>query len=235
MLYHNGNGVERDYKKSLYWYEKAAEQGNAKAQENLAFMASSGEGMEVDMQMAIKWFSEAAKQGMPESQYNMGIFFVRGEYVQRDLKVARYYFEQAAKQGLQQAYGTLKALDEMEANIDTSAEDAAHESALQAILADIETKANCGDAEAQFALGCYNNDGDSMSVNYEKAVYWFTKAAEQGHSGAQCNLGVKYIQGEGVEPDLQKGIDWLLKAAAQGDEIAKRHLDYIKSMLENEE
>lgn len=191
--------------------------------------------MAVDLQMTINWFSEAAKQGMPESQYNMGIFFVRGEYVQRDLKLARYYFEQAAKQGLQQAYDTLKAWDEMEDNTDTSAEDAAHESTLQAILADIEAKANNGDAEAQFALGCYNNDGDSMPVNYEKAVYWFTKAAEQGHAGAQCNLGVKYVQGEGVEPNLQIGIDWLLKAAEQGDEIAMRHLNYIKSMLESGE
>ena len=34
-----------------------------------------------------------------------------------------------------------------------------------------------------------------------KAVYWFTKAAEQGDAEAQYNLGVMYNKGEGIAQD----------------------------------
>lgn len=51
----------------------------------------------------------------------------------------------------------------------------------------------------------------------QKAVEWYTKAAEQGHAAAQYNLGNCYYDGEGVEKDLQKAIEWYTKAA----ELAK--------------
>ncbi|MBR0097489.1 MAG: SEL1-like repeat protein, partial [Synergistaceae bacterium] len=34
-MYINGRGVQQDYQQALYWYRKAAEQGDAGAQNNL--------------------------------------------------------------------------------------------------------------------------------------------------------------------------------------------------------
>lgn len=36
-----------------------------------------------------------------------------------------------------------------------------------------------GDAEAQNSLGAYIKQGYGVEKDYKKAVYWFTKAAEQ--------------------------------------------------------
>jgi hypothetical protein len=45
-----------------------------------------------------------------------------------------------------------------------------------------------GDVWAQYDLGrCYAN-GEGVEKDMKKAVYWFTKAAEQGNANAKTNL-----------------------------------------------
>ncbi|MCX8627214.1 sel1 repeat family protein, partial [Gilliamella sp. B3976] len=50
---------------------------------------------------------------------------------------------------------------------------------------------------AQYNLGLMYDEGDGVDVNKEKAIYWYTKAAEQGGREAQNNLGALYQQGDG--------------------------------------
>ena len=48
LTYRDGKGVTQDLKKALYWYEKAAEMGHARAQSNLGQMYGNGEGVAQD-------------------------------------------------------------------------------------------------------------------------------------------------------------------------------------------
>ena len=50
-----------------------------------------------------------------------------------------------------------------------------------------------------------------------QAVYWFRKAAEQGHAKAQYNLGVMYESGRGIAKDDTQAVYWFRKAAEQGE------------------
>jgi len=45
-----------------------------------------------------------------------------------------------------------------------------------------------GDVWSQNNLGMLYREGEGVVKNYEQAVYWFTKAAEQGGYLAQYNL-----------------------------------------------
>ena len=63
--------------------------------------------------------------------------------------------------------------------------------------------------------------GKGMAKDEEQAVYWYSKAAEQGIVDAQYNLGVCYYNGEGVAKDKDKAKYWLEKSASQGYEPAK--------------
>ena len=45
VMYHEGQGVIQDYKKSAKWYRLAAEQGLADAQNNLGVMYNEGQGV----------------------------------------------------------------------------------------------------------------------------------------------------------------------------------------------
>lgn len=60
---------------------------------------------------------------------------------------------------------------------------------------ELEVYAEQGDAEAQFTLGYRYRYGKKAKKNFAKAIEWYTKAAEQGHSPAQNNLGVCYNHG----------------------------------------
>jgi uncharacterized protein len=66
----------------------------------------------------------------------------------------------------------------------------------------------------------FYEQGSGIAVNLDKAIVWYTKAAEQGHSGAQNNLAMCYHDGVGVSVDEDRAIEWYTKAARQGHEGA---------------
>lgn len=56
--------------------------------------------------------------------------------------------------------------------------------------------------------------GYYASPNYEKAVEWYTKAAEAYYDAdAQYNLGKCYYYGRGVEQNYEKAVEWYTEAA----------------------
>jgi len=72
-----------------------------------------------------------------------------------------------------------------------------------------------------FAVRYTTGDG---TVKDETRLYFFLKAAEQGHAEAQNVLGLRYENGQGVEKDYVKAIEWYSKAAAQNLATAQFNL-----------
>ena len=64
-MYTLGNGVSQDFVTALSWYQKAASQGNARAQYNIGVMYDTGKGVERNEEQAVHWLREAAAQGFP--------------------------------------------------------------------------------------------------------------------------------------------------------------------------
>lgn len=54
----------------------------------------------------------------------------------------------------------------------------------------------------------------------EKALYWYTRAAEKGNAEAEHQLGLIYRYGRGVEIDLKEAFNWHTEAANHGDRYA---------------
>ena len=59
---------------------------------------------------------------------------------------------------------------------------------------DFEQRAVQGDPVAQFCLAFMYKHGKGIAPNTEKAIKWYTKAAEQGYAPAQNDLGVMYLR-----------------------------------------
>ncbi|MBQ1851389.1 MAG: sel1 repeat family protein, partial [Paludibacteraceae bacterium] len=72
---------------------------------------------------------------------------------------------------------------------------------------------------------CYQN-GIGLSVDYNKAVYWYLKSAKQGYSVAQFNLGACYQYGTGVTKDYSRAVYWYSESAEQGDAAAQNNLGW---------
>lgn len=95
ILYANGQGVPQDPAQAEAWCRKAADQGDASAQEHLADMlAAKGEAAE-----AVQWCSKAAEQGHLDAQNRLGLFYHLGEGVAQDNETAADWFEAAAMHG----------------------------------------------------------------------------------------------------------------------------------------
>lgn len=81
-------------------------------------------------------------------------------------------------------------------------------------------KAQAGDKEAQFSYAMRLTAFYPKESDYQKAIVWLQKSAEQGYSSAQNNLGYWYMHGYGVNKDLEQSFYWYKKAAEQGHKKA---------------
>ena len=87
---------------------------------------------------------------------------------------------------------------------------------IRAFFEETKTKAEKGDAIAQYNLGCDYYFGHGVAPNYTEAVKWYLKSAEQNYPNAEYNLGNCYYNGQGVTQDAGEAAKWFGKAAAQG-------------------
>ncbi|MDB6121862.1 MAG: sel1 repeat family protein [Pedosphaera sp.] len=77
---------------------------------------------------------------------------------------------------------------------------------------EVQDKAEQGDLESQFALARKNiNEG-----NFEEAVKWYRKAADQNDPEAQNDLGALHVFGQGVPQDFAEATRLFRLAADQG-------------------
>ena len=70
------------------------------------------------------------------------------------------------------------------------------------------SKAQAGDAAAQYELGVCYEEGKGTSENDKEAVKWYRLAAEKGYAKAQYNLGVCYELGNGIPEDAEEAVKW---------------------------
>ena len=92
-----------------------------------------------------------------------------------------------------------------------------------ATLQELQSKAQTGDAAAQFNLGL---DYDRRK-DYAQAGVWYRKAAEQGLAEGQSILGTLYRDGQGVPQDYAQAAAWYRKAAEQGNSDAQTNLGIL--------
>lgn len=78
--------------------------------------------------------------------------------------------------------------------------------------------AQAGDARRQYQMGVMCYYGDGMPQDYEAAIEWWKKAAEQGNYDAQVSLVNAYRKGTGVEKNGRLANYWLEQAGSQRTE-----------------
>ncbi|MBQ7166435.1 MAG: SEL1-like repeat protein [Treponema sp.] len=93
-----------------------------------------------------------------------------------------------------------------------------------AVLADseltrlLDKESRSHSSKLQYQIGdSYFSGTNGARKDYEKAVFWLEKSAEQGNDMAQYALACCYTNGLGVEKDEDKAFDLYSKAAEQGN------------------
>lgn len=102
-MYHDGQGVAKDFPKAKEWFEKAAAQNDPRAQFNLGVMYYTGESVKKDYKKAQEWFEKAAEQGNTRAQFNLGVMHYRAEGVKQNFETAMNYFTKSGSMGFAEA------------------------------------------------------------------------------------------------------------------------------------
>lgn len=100
------------------------------------------------------------------------------------------------------------------------------------INSQIRQNAENGDHQSQYILGVAYATGDGVGQNYEEAIRWLNKAADdtrqsEAKTNAQIYLGGIYQNGDSVLQDYNEAIGWYTEAAVWGSSKAQIKLGVL--------
>ena len=107
QAYRLGRGVPADPRTSNMWFERAARQGHAQAEANLALALFQGG----ERERAVPWLQRAAERGDRRAQYYLGTAHFNGDLVARDWPRAYALMSRSAELGLPQAQTSLTEME----------------------------------------------------------------------------------------------------------------------------
>lgn len=108
--YYSGQGKPQNYAKAVYWFRKAALQGNASAENNLGVAYNHGQGVPKNLAKAFYWYQKAAQQGNPSGETNLGVAYYEGDGTPSDTPNALHWWQLAADQGDHRAQSYLSVV-----------------------------------------------------------------------------------------------------------------------------
>jgi hypothetical protein len=152
-----------------------AEQGDAKAQYELATNLMNGHDAARNTKAAVRWLEKAANQELALAQLRLGIIYGRGAGVERNFALARKWFQAAAENGNALAMHNLAVLLSE-----------GHGRAPDHASADVwfRKAAEAGIRDSQYNLGIDYMQGLGVEKDLVQSYAWFATAAAQGDTQA---------------------------------------------------
>ena len=198
-------------------YKKAAEKGDADAQNNLGYCFFWGYGIYKDLDKAFYWFKKSSDQGNDDATNNLKILFSD--------KIDKYNISNKDKDNYNTQISHTNAKEQYKLGMMYYKGQGVAKDYKEAFTW-FKKAAEQGYAPAQNNLGYCYEKGIGTSKDENQAFYWFKKAAEQGDAAAQNWLGYCYRQGIGTSKDENQAFYWYKKAAEQGYPAAQNWLGY---------
>ncbi|HQT80676.1 MAG: hypothetical protein B7Z60_01175 [Ferrovum sp. 37-45-19] len=90
---------KHEFNNALIWFNKAAQQNNPVALNNLGFLFSEGVGVKADSPKALVYYKRAAELGNLDADNNLALMYAQGEGVPQSYRDAYIWFEKAADMG----------------------------------------------------------------------------------------------------------------------------------------
>lgn len=222
LNYQVGDGLPKDFDQAVYWYKKAAERGNAKAQHSLGTLLIYGQ-EKPDYQQAAPWLMKAAQQDHPKAIYEWARLQILGRGTPVDMKSGFALMNKAAKMSVPAAQYQMGRIYQNSEFVTPDLEIAAkwfREAAYQ------------GAAQAQYELGKAYYFGHGVEKSGKDALYWFQRAANQGNNRAQWALASIYTHGDIAKKNLVLAYKWALLASNDKmDAEEAKTMDFLKANL----
>lgn len=232
--FYYGEGIEQNYENAVFWWKKAANKGNVRAMRNFAICYMDGEGVNKDYTQSFYWCKKAAMKEDSQAQLLFALHYAKGLGTEINFIKTIYWKEKAASNQNEDAKNNLVEI---------------YKSIGQVYSSDFE---HWGTSDEMFELAisyCVGLDGITLDI--DKAIFWFKKSDENGNDGiadlcymlfsnvkklnynskllglAYFTIGSRYQFGDGVEQDDDKAIKFFVEAAKNGDKEAVNILENL--------
>lgn len=218
--------VIKSDERAMYWYMKAAENGDHIAQLRLGQIYYGGLlGVEQSYEKAFELYSKVAAYNELISIlpiWYMGMMYYDGKGVEQSYEKAYEYLMKAYNElgfyeicrylGLMyyKGYGVKQSFEE------------AHK-----YFSEAYGYEQNGDAESQYYLGLMYQYGLYVKQSNETAAKLFQYASDKNYTSAQVELGYMYVNGLGVTQSYNKAFELYSKAAAANNATAQRNLSIM--------
>ena len=248
------SNLDANHDEGMLWIRKAADQGEAQAEDLIGCLHYQGRILSADKVEAVRWFRKAVAQGNAYAQTNLGYCYLRGEGVPKDPVEAVRLFRLAAKQGELNAQRQLGRILEVGGGVPKDCAEAANWFFNLALIKEQDDRyhpdadhpdrqrfslsneappasswlkaAEGGDARAQYELGRCHENGDGVAADREEALKWYRRSAQRGYAPAQFILGYLHDGRHHLKYDHEQVVTWYGKAADQGYAKAQYNLGY---------
>lgn len=164
-------------------YRIRADQGDAKAESELATMYSHGQGVPQDFDEALRLRRKAADQGYADCEVGLGSMYLYGQAVPQDYAEALRWYRKAADQGDAKGQNAVALMYEYGQGVPQDYAEA---------LRWYRKAVDQGYPKAQYNLGDMYYYGRGAPQNLVEAVRLYRMAADQGDEYAQRVLHVKW-------------------------------------------
>ncbi len=156
--------------------QRAAQNGNAKAQYVLATNYASGHGVQRDLHLAVQWYEKAAQAGLAPAQYRLGSLYEKGLGVQRNANQAMAWYRKAAD------HGNVRAMHNLAVLTAEGGEGGKPDYANAAQW--FRKAAEYGVRDSQYNVAILLARGLGVPQNLTLSYVWFAAAAAQGDADA---------------------------------------------------
>lgn len=215
IMYLVGEQTVQNLKESIKLFRKAYNQcGDGVSGNILGILYQNGVGIPKDVYEAAKYYRKASDLGDVNAKFNLGLLYFSGESLKKDEVAAVNLFKEAAEKGFARAQMLLANAYENGQGIEKSDEKAFEWYSKVAEYKDANSAVSyVGDSQFCLAKLCEKGFG-TKEKDLEKALYWYTRSADNGNLMAQVTLGDMYRNGRGVDGiDEKKALFWYIKAA----------------------
>jgi TPR repeat protein len=196
-MHFEGRGTAQSNEEALDCFKTAGALEYALGQNCCGVMFFKGIGCDADVVAAVDWWTQAATQGLPEAQYHLAMRYFNGEGVEKELTKAAEWCRRCTLH-------EEEPLDFCRGPYESP----------KPVLA------------ASWVLGNMYEDGHGVPVDYEVAVVFWKRAAEEGYAPAQFNMSTVFTAGKkyGVKQSDEKAAVWAEKSAVQGHADAQNKI-----------
>ena len=190
-----------DIPAAMRWYEKAAQQGHAKAQTALGilYLNQSRHSASEELAQGQRWLEQAAAQHEAAAESILGTYEAM---IKENIAAAKRHWENAAARGDSDAMQWL-ALLYLDGDSGVPQDQAK-------ALAWWQKASNAGNAEAAYRLAEACIDGRyGLPKDLQQGFRYMKQAAEGGNAVAALRLSQMYQAGSGTHADPVQAAQWL--------------------------